>query len=121
MLIIRDTQLAAFVEERVRQLRAWLLPHLREHFRARLAGTGDDALRSLIETSVARARALGGTQSTTIGQFVHLRLLFGDDLETLPWAAQTLNDPRLSGDRRLEVLSRRAREVLLLRAKGPPP
>jgi hypothetical protein len=112
MLIVRDAQLAIFIEERVRHLPAWLLPHLREHFRARLAGSGDEALRSLIEMSVARARALGATRSTTIGKFVHLRVLFGDELETLPWAAQTLNNPRLTGDRRVDVLSRRAREVL---------
>ena len=117
MLTIRDPQLTAFVEERVRVLRGWLLSHLREHFRVRLAGVGDDALRSLIDRSVARARALGAAQSTTIGQFVHLCVLFGDELETLPWAAEILGDGRLAGDARIEVLVWRGREALEARSQ----
>jgi len=112
MLTIRAAQVAVLAEDRVRRLHAWLLPHLRQHFAARLAGTSDEELRALVEEGVARARALGATRTATIGSFVHLRIVFGPGLEALPWAARALADRGFSGDRRIEHLSRRARAAL---------
>jgi hypothetical protein len=118
MLTVRDAQMAALREDRLRQLRAWLLPHLRRHFGDRLASKSDDDVRALIADSVARARALGATTSTTIGSFVHLRVLFGETFEALPWASEVLADPELIGERRVGLLARRARQAL--RAQGSP-
>jgi hypothetical protein len=112
MLTIRDAQMAVLVEERVSHLRAWLLPHLRRHFGDQLVAMSDDDVRALIEHGVARARALGAASSETIGGFVHLRVVFGAALETLPWAAHVLADPDLVGERRLRLLGRRARAAL---------
>jgi hypothetical protein len=116
MLIIRDAQREAFVEDRVRQLRAWLLPHVRAHFAPQVAALDDDTLGALIERAVARARALGATRSETISRFVHLRVVFGEALETQPWAAETLADTTLAGDAKIDRLLRRARQAL--RARG---
>jgi len=112
MLTIRDAQMAVLAEDRVRRLREWLLPHLRRHFAGWLAAMGDDEVRALIDDSVARARALGAASSAAIGSFVHLRVVFGAALEALPWAADALADPDVTGERRIGLLARRAREAL---------
>ena len=118
MLTVRDAQMAVLHEDRLRQLRAWLLPHLRRHFGDWLATKSDDDVRALIADSVARARALGATSAATIGSFVHLRVLFGETFEALPWAAEVLGEPELTGERRIGALVRRARQAL--RAQGSP-
>jgi hypothetical protein len=73
----------------------------------------DETLHDLIADSVERARALGATKSSTICHFVHLRVIFGHSFETLQWAAQTLKVAGLSGDLKIELLSIRARDVLM--------
>ena len=113
VLIVRDAQRETLIEVRLDRLRAWLRPHLREHFAGRLAGKDDDELGALIDASVTRARAHGASRSQTICKFVHLWVIFGEGLETLPWAVQTLSDAAIPDhDTRIEVLSLRARDAL---------
>ena len=117
MLIINNEQLNAFQEDRVRQLREWLLPHVRKHFTLQVAGMDDDDLAGLIGESVARARSLGASESENVCQFVHLKVLFGEGLEGLPWAAGPLADKELSGDAKINLLAQHAR--IALRTGGP--
>ncbi|MYM88528.1 hypothetical protein GTP91_15260 [Rugamonas sp. FT82W] len=112
MLTIRDAQRLAFREERFRQLRKWLLPHLRAQFSELLADTSDDALERFIVRAVERARVLGATTSDTVCQLVHLRLVFGAGFESLPWAATILGRTDLNGDDKIAFLSARAEQIL---------
>jgi hypothetical protein len=115
MLTIRKAQWEALVDDRCRGLCAWLAPHLREHFSRTLARTSDAALQSLITDSVARARELGASSSEAVCRFVHLRVVFGSGLESRPWAVQVLGSPVLSGDAKIGLLHRRARDLLVAR------
>jgi hypothetical protein len=112
MLTIRNAQREVFVEERFRQLGAWLLPHLRTQFSKLLADTSDASLARFIALGVARARTLGATTSDTVCQLVHLRLVFGAAFESLPWASSILAQSDLSGDDKITFLSMRAEQML---------
>jgi hypothetical protein len=119
MLTIRKAQWEALVDDRYRELCAWLSPHLREHFGRTLAHTSDAALQSLIADSVERARALGAASSEAVCRFVHLRVVFGPGLEAQPWAAPVLDSPLLAAEQKIALLHRRASDVLAApRASG---
>ncbi|NOK04655.1 MULTISPECIES: hypothetical protein [Myxococcus] len=117
MLVIRDVQLAALAEPRLGALRAWLHPHLRKHFGERLLETDDAALKDFIDASVARAMEHGVRSSQGIVRFAHLRVLFGEGFEALPWAAETLSRTDIpTPESKIEILYGNARRALT--AKG---
>lgn len=118
MLILRDAQRVAFADARVRELLGWLLGHVRKHFAVQVRGLDDRGLATLIERAVDRARELGATRSAAITQFVHLRVVFGEDLEARPWAMQALDGS--SGDAAIARLVHAAR-VALHRRNDPCP
>jgi hypothetical protein len=110
MLVIREAQMAAFRAARLEELRAWLHPHLRKHLGHRLKDTDDVALAALIEATVTRALEYGATRSQAICKFVHIRVLFGEGFDRLPWAVEALRGPGIDdSDTRIEVLYLRAR------------
>lgn len=114
MLNFDLSQQQRFLDSRFQVICGWLHPHIRQHFEPETVDLGDEDLKFVIEQSVQRARTLGATATETVSEFVHLRILFGEEFETTQWAGEVLGDRSLKGDALIAQLGRRARAVLAL-------
>ena len=112
MLVIRQAQVDALIDERLREFRSWMLRHLREHFAAQLQDKSDDDLRTLIDDGLCRARRFGLDRRTSLCSFIDLMVLFGPGFENkreYPWVARALDDTRLvNPDARMAMMMRYA-------------
>ncbi len=107
-LTIRAAQWRAFEREVV--LAGMLRGHADE-----VAAAGIDAVCARIEAALDRAEALGFAEPVEQGRFAELRLLLGDELDALPWAAAILAWDR-PGEVKLAALEARAQREQLRRA-----
>jgi hypothetical protein len=109
MLVIRDAQFAAMAQTVLADFRAWMVPHLREHFAAELEGRTDAELLALVDAAVGRAMRRGVLGEEAYCLFTNLAVALGPEFDAdprYPWAARILDDASLGPpDVRVRVLA----------------
>jgi hypothetical protein len=98
MITIRPAQMKTFEDAALRQFEDDMVSHLKAFAPEHCAAIGDDAVRQVVRTGMDKAQRYGLTNRGPVRFFLELKILFGSEFDTdphLPWALQTLNDPKL--------------------------
>ena len=105
-LRIRNDQMKAFSEYMDRSFENRAVLHLREEFPAETGVMTEEQLRTLVQERSNRASQHQLTRETEIGLFLDLTIMFGADFDgTSPWAKETLTNPQLTLEEKVERLS----------------
>lgn len=107
MLTIREAQFQVFRQAAARALAQRIAECLAPHWPEEYGELGPDGVRELIENGIEKARKYGITQDRDLGRYVNLMLFLGEEFDSdpeLPWAAETLCDPGLQPQSKLDRL-----------------
>lgn len=92
-LTIRDAQLAMFRQARIAGFVDDMLAYLATEYPSHAARLGAAGMRAFVERSMAAATSLGIETQGSVGAYIELRLVYGDNLERAPdreWARNIL-------------------------------
>jgi hypothetical protein len=107
MLTIRAAQMQVF-ESRLRcAFEARLASFIHERCPDRCAHLGDEETSRTVTAAVSRADRYGLVSEYDIARFVLLEFLLGQEIDPhsrLAWVRETLDDPRLPPETKLDIL-----------------
>ena len=115
MLVIRKTQMDAFLESRLQDLVARAVRHLQESLPAAYEALGEDSVRSAARKSIERCRAYEITRECDVFRYFNLMIVLGFDFDTdstHAWAARILRNPKLDGASKLNRLNWESQQIL---------
>jgi len=104
MLVIRREQLAVFQIAQRQQFEDSMTAHLAIRFAGRAVAPDKDGLRTLVRDGIRLAGEYGVVAPYDVQRFLELRVEYGPDFHTTPWAARILKDSTLSGCGKIEHL-----------------
>lgn len=109
MLTLRQKQIDAIAEDRLRRFEDRAIGYIRSQF-PETAVSGDDAeLRKRVRTAVVKANSYGLTGERDILRYLHVMYAAGFDFDTrCSWAEMILRDPELEPQSKTEELLLRA-------------
>jgi hypothetical protein len=125
MLVIREAQMAVFVEHLAEAFKRQLAEYLAGHHVAEVTALGDGGLEKLITEGLASAREVGFDTEYDCARWVEILLVHGADFgrtEATAWAAPVLADRvRKPSDRMAQIESRLEAEERGRRRAGAAP
>jgi hypothetical protein len=98
MLIVRDAQLAIFRQASIQRFIGNLLAFLAAEYPGHLARFKPAEARAFVEASIVAAQQFRIQTQGSVGAFIELRLIYGENLERAPdrqWARNILAHPTL--------------------------
>jgi predicted transcriptional regulator len=98
MLVIRETQMAAFEQAALRNFENRLLGHLEEFFPKHREVLGEEQMRKVIRLGIERAESYGLVSERDLHLYVGLMFMLGsyfDQDPQLPWATKILTDENI--------------------------
>jgi len=99
MLVIRETQMAAFEQGAIRNFETRLLEHLQEFFPKQCQILGDEQVRQVIRLGLERAEQYELNSERDIHLYVGLMFMLGSYFDVdpqLPWAAKIFADKSMT-------------------------
>ena len=113
MLVIRESQMAAFRSVRINRFVDDMVDYLAAEYPTHCDRLGKEEIRAFVDRSIAAATRLGVDTEGAIGVLAELRLVYGEDLQRAPdreWARNILAHPRLPGYIKVEAVQNRLSE-----------
>ncbi len=93
MLVIRDQQMQAFVQNAKRQFEAETVRHISGFAPGQFEILGEKTIRQIVSSGIERAETYGFTNRGPVRFYIELMFMFGSDFDTDPqyaWAAEVL-------------------------------
>jgi len=115
MLVIRDEQMCALKAHMSEQFENRMVRHVREFFPEDFNALGEDKVRMEIRYGIDRANSYEITLEYDVCGYINLMFALGRDYDVDPslrWAAQILNNAKLSGSSKLDRLYEEAEKHL---------